>query len=93
MESMPVANAGGTSIIDMNGVFKQGNDKSGVLHAKSGVAHGHDAVAGEDTEDAVGGGEDAAVGGGEELAAASGLNVNRVRILGFTLAGVCYAMG
>ncbi len=34
-----------------------------------------------------------AVGGGEELAAASGLNVSRVRILGFTLAGVCYAMG
>lgn len=34
-----------------------------------------------------------AVGGGEELAAASGLNVNRVRIMGFVLAGVCYAMG
>ncbi len=34
-----------------------------------------------------------AVGGGEELAAASGLNVNRVRILGFMLAGICYGMG
>jgi len=34
-----------------------------------------------------------AVGGGEELAIASGLNVNRVRILGFVLAGVCYGMG
>lgn len=34
-----------------------------------------------------------AVGGGEELAHASGLNVNRVRILGFTLAGVFYAVG
>jgi ribose transport system permease protein len=34
-----------------------------------------------------------AVGGGEELAAASSLNVNRVRIMGFVLAGVCYAMG
>ena len=34
-----------------------------------------------------------AVGGGEELAAASGLNVSKVRILGFTLAGICYAMG
>lgn len=34
-----------------------------------------------------------AVGGGEELAAASGLNVGKVRILGFTLAGVCYGMG
>ncbi|WP_420013242.1 ABC transporter permease [Tateyamaria sp.] len=34
-----------------------------------------------------------AVGGGEELAKASGLNVNRVRIMGFTLAGVFFAMG
>ena len=34
-----------------------------------------------------------AVGGGEELAHASGLNVNRVRIMGFTLAGVFYAVG
>ena len=34
-----------------------------------------------------------AVGGGEELATASGLNVKRVRIMGFVLAGVCYAMG
>lgn len=34
-----------------------------------------------------------AVGGGEELAHASGLNVQRVRILGFTLAGVFYAIG
>ena len=34
-----------------------------------------------------------AVGGGEELAQASGLNVSRVRILGFTLAGVFFAMG
>lgn len=34
-----------------------------------------------------------AVGGGEELAHASGLNVNRVRLIGFTLAGVFYAMG
>ncbi len=34
-----------------------------------------------------------AVGGGEELAIASGLNVNKVRILGFTLAGICYGMG
>ena len=34
-----------------------------------------------------------AVGGGEELAQASGLNVARVRILGFTLAGVFYAVG
>lgn len=33
-----------------------------------------------------------AVGGGEELAHASGLNVNRVRIAGFTLAGVFYAV-
>ncbi len=34
-----------------------------------------------------------AVGGGEELAQASGLDVSRVRILGFTLAGVFFAMG
>lgn len=34
-----------------------------------------------------------AVGGGEELAHASGLNVERVRILGFTLAGVFFAVG
>ena len=34
-----------------------------------------------------------AVGGGEELARASGLNVNRVRIMGFTLAGVFFAVG
>lgn len=34
-----------------------------------------------------------AVGGGEELAHASGLNVNRVRILGFMLAGIFYAVG
>lgn len=34
-----------------------------------------------------------AVGGGEELAHASGLNVNRVRIMGFVLAGVFYAVG
>ena len=34
-----------------------------------------------------------AVGGGEELAHASGLNVNRVRIIGFTLAGVFYSLG
>ena len=34
-----------------------------------------------------------AVGGGEELAHASGLNVNRVRQLGFMLAGVFYAVG
>ncbi len=34
-----------------------------------------------------------AVGGGEELAHASGLNVNRVRILGFMLAGVFYSVG
>ncbi|MCA3513928.1 MAG: ABC transporter permease [Rhodobacter sp.] len=33
-----------------------------------------------------------AVGGGEELAHASGLNVRRVRILGFVLAGVFYAV-
>lgn len=34
-----------------------------------------------------------AVGGGEELAHASGLNVSRVRVLGFTLAGVFFAVG
>jgi ribose transport system permease protein len=34
-----------------------------------------------------------AVGGGEELAKASGLNVEKVRILGFTLAGVFFALG
>ena len=34
-----------------------------------------------------------AVGGGEELAHASGLNVERVRIMGFTLAGVFFAVG
>ncbi|MDJ0629545.1 MAG: ABC transporter permease [Rhodobacter sp.] len=34
-----------------------------------------------------------AVGGGEELAHASGLNVSRVRIMGFTLAGIFFAMG
>ncbi len=34
-----------------------------------------------------------AVGGGEELAHASGLNVNRVRVLGFMLAGIFYAVG
>ena len=34
-----------------------------------------------------------AVGGGEELAHASGLNVERVRLLGFTLAGVFFAVG
>jgi ribose transport system permease protein len=34
-----------------------------------------------------------AVGGGEELAVASGLNVRRVRITGFALAGVFYALG
>ncbi|MGR3370084.1 MAG: ABC transporter permease [Sagittula sp.] len=34
-----------------------------------------------------------AVGGGEDLAIASGLNVNRVRIMGFTLAGVFFAVG
>jgi ribose transport system permease protein len=33
-----------------------------------------------------------AVGGGEELAHASGLDVSRVRIAGFTLAGVFYAV-
>ncbi|MDQ0390994.1 ABC transporter permease [Labrys monachus] len=34
-----------------------------------------------------------AVGGGEELAHASGLDVRRVRIAGFTIAGVFYAFG
>ncbi len=34
-----------------------------------------------------------AVGGGEDLAHASGLNVNRVRVMGFALAGVFYAVG
>jgi ribose transport system permease protein len=34
-----------------------------------------------------------AVGGGEDLAHASGLNVKRVRVLGFVLAGVFYAVG
>jgi ribose transport system permease protein len=34
-----------------------------------------------------------AVGGGEELAHSSGLNVNRVRLMGFTLAGMFYAVG
>jgi len=34
-----------------------------------------------------------AVGGGEDLAHASGLNVQRVRIVGFALAGVFYAIG
>jgi len=34
-----------------------------------------------------------AVGGGEDLAHASGLNVRRVRILGFMLAGVFYSIG
>ena len=34
-----------------------------------------------------------AVGGGEELAHASGLNVERVRIMGFALAGMFYAVG
>jgi ribose transport system permease protein len=34
-----------------------------------------------------------AVGGGEELAVASGLNVRRVRVAGFALAGVFYALG
>jgi ribose transport system permease protein len=33
-----------------------------------------------------------AVGGGEDLAHASGLNVKRVRVAGFTLAGVFYAI-
>lgn len=34
-----------------------------------------------------------AVGGGEDLAHASGLNVKRVRVMGFALAGVFYAIG
>jgi ribose transport system permease protein len=34
-----------------------------------------------------------AIGGGEELAHASGVKVNRVRIIAFTLAGVFYALG
>jgi ribose transport system permease protein len=34
-----------------------------------------------------------AVGGGEDLAQASGLNVGRVRVIGFTLAGIFYAIG
>lgn len=34
-----------------------------------------------------------AVGGGEELAHASGLNVSRVRIIGFLIAGMFYAVG
>ena len=34
-----------------------------------------------------------AIGGGEELAHASGLNVSRVRVIGFALAGVFYALG
>ncbi len=34
-----------------------------------------------------------AVGGGEELAHGSGLNVNRVRIMGFMLAGMFFAVG
>lgn len=34
-----------------------------------------------------------AVGGGEELAHASGLNVKRVRVVGFMLAGIFYAVG
>ena len=34
-----------------------------------------------------------AVGGGEELAEASGLNVARVRIMGFMLAGVFFSVG
>lgn len=34
-----------------------------------------------------------AVGGGEDLAVASGLNVGRVRIMGFTLAGVFFSVG
>ncbi len=34
-----------------------------------------------------------AVGGGEELAHASGLNVNRVRVIGFMIAGAFYAFG
>lgn len=34
-----------------------------------------------------------AVGGGEELAHASGLNVSKVRVIGFLIAGVFYAIG
>jgi len=34
-----------------------------------------------------------AVGGGEDLAVSSGLNVSRVRIMGFTLAGVFFSVG
>ena len=34
-----------------------------------------------------------AIGGGEDLAHASGLNVRRVRVIGFMLAGVFYAFG
>lgn len=34
-----------------------------------------------------------AIGGGEELAHASGLNINRVRVMGFMLAGMFYAIG
>lgn len=34
-----------------------------------------------------------AVGGGEDLAIASGLNVGRVRVLGYTVAGVFFAVG
>lgn len=34
-----------------------------------------------------------AVGGGEEIAEASGLNVSRIRILGFTLAGIFFSLG
>lgn len=34
-----------------------------------------------------------AVGGGEELAASSGLDVKKVRVIGFALAGVFYAIG
>jgi len=34
-----------------------------------------------------------AVGGGEDLALASGLDVGRVRVMGFTLAGVFFAVG
>lgn len=34
-----------------------------------------------------------AVGGGEDLARASGLNVGRVRVIGFILAGIFYALG
>lgn len=34
-----------------------------------------------------------AIGGGEELARASGLNVERIRILGFVIAGVFFGLG